>query len=126
MAVLAEIVAERRMENLLLPTAERKTVKQIAIDAGLSPSYAGTGQIMKTKAAQDVVARWRTKTSQIVQKKTALALKALTAEKLQDESARDLMAIVDTGIKNVQLLTGGATENINLAVMLQSLEDNTK
>jgi len=47
----------------------------------------------------------------------------LSKKNFDAESSKDLMNMIDTGIKNVQLLTGGATENVSLAVLLQQAND---
>src|SRR3990167_6011359 len=118
MPVLAERVAIEKLQN---PT---KSIAKIAVGLGLSKSYANTGQIAQSQAFQNVIAKWRDKTAQRLQKKSNIALSLITKKTLRQHSAKDLMSIVDTSIKNTQLLSGGATENILVKPILGSVNIN--
>lgn len=117
MPSIAEKVAYRVLEN------KGESLTDIAISEGASPTYVRSGALTQTKAFQNVIEKFRAQTTKALQKKTSLALKLITKENLQKSSAKDLMQIVDTGIKNTQLLSGGSTQNVSLAIMLQGIDD---
>ena len=126
MPVLAEKVALIHTENL--GKGVKRSIDSIAVEQGLTPSYARNGQIQKTQAFQNVIAKWREKTAQRLQKKSNIALSLITKKALRQHSAKDLMSIVDTSIKNTQLLSGGATENkaVLIGALLDEIEEKDK
>lgn len=124
--VLAEKVALIHMENV--GKGVKKSIDSIAVEQGLSPSYAKNGNLQKTAAYQRIISKFKENTAVRVANAVDRTLAELNGQKekknkhgvvtvpailprsLSSTSAKDLMAIVDTGIKNVQLLTGGDTE----------------
>ena len=125
-------IAERTAYGVLENTG--KSVTEIALANGASPTYVSSGALTQTKAFKNIVGPWRERTakrvSQIVDRSIAelVGVKgtktkpAIVPRDLSSTSAKDLLSMVDTGIKNVQLLTGGATGNVSLAVLLGKLE----
>ena len=56
--------------------------------------------------------------------KRALVMKHLTEEKISKEKAKDLANMTDTLTKNIQLLSGGATDRTVLVMPSELLEKN--
>lgn len=110
-------IAERVAYDLV-ESQGKKSITELAIKHGASPSYADNGQITKTKAFQAIVGKFREETALALQKKVKRSLAHLTDEKLEKSSAKDLMNIVDTGIKNVQVLTGGSTGEVSQPILI--------
>ncbi len=116
MPFLAEKVAEIHMENI--GKGRKVSIDSIAESVGLSRAYATSGHLQESKAFRDTIEKFKPKTTRALMRTVGKSTQAINKKDLNKESARDLMAIVDTGIKNVQLLSGGATNNIALNISI--------
>ena len=96
-----------------------KTIEQMMIDAGYEESTA------KQQSATLVGIREELKPIvEQLEAKRQIAINKISDEKLDDTKARDLAYIVDILTKNIQLLSGGATETIDHYVW-DKYEDET-
>ncbi len=90
---------------------KRPNVTKIAIEKGYSPITADGGKIQKTKTYKEtirpLVQRLETERDEIIKRLEATRNKA---------KYRDLIDGLDKITKNIQLLTGGSTQNIAIGV----------
>lgn len=113
MPSIAEKVAYDVVEN------RGDSITAIALKHGASRAYATNGTLTSSKAYQRIIAKFREETTKQLTKKVKKSFNHLTDDKLSKSTAKDLMGIIDTGIKNVQLLTGGVTETQQPQPILQ-------
>lgn len=116
MTSIAERVAHEVLENT--GKKKRMSITEIAMKHGASRAYAKSGELTKTRAFQAIIGKFREETALALQKKVKKSLAHITNEKLEKSSAKDLMNIVDTGIKNVQVLTGGSTGEVSQPILI--------
>ena len=118
MTVLAEKIALQRLENLAKPSIEQETVKELAIKAGLSPSYARSGQIQNTLAYKRTTSKFASKFAKPLEK----SLKVLAQ---RDFSKEKTATLTDLAVKfNIQRrseldLTTSDTPSIGQIVGMQ-------
>ena len=105
----AQRVANEVLESI--GKGEKPSVRKIAPRHGYALSTADSGEIQKTKSFQSiinpVVNAWIKERNRIT--------KALSKKDLDAVSYRDGMDAIDKLTKNIQLLTGGSTENVAIA-----------
>ncbi len=91
-----------------------KTLGEMIREAGYSESTAINPKIIFTEEMQDRI-------KPIVEKMERVRTKAIdkiTDEKLELASARDNAYVADLLTKNIQLLTGGETENVKTVLIM--------
>jgi len=89
-----------------LKNGVRQKVKDIAIEEGFSPLYAGSGQIQETKSYQEVIVPALQRMITIRDK----VLVAIEARNLSHEALFDLNNTLKVLNHDIQLLSGGNTE----------------
>lgn len=108
-SVAAKAVAKEVVE--MVGKGKRPNITKIAQKKGYSPSMARSGKVQKTKSYQaelsPLVQRLEEERDAVVE-----ALK----KKRKGAKYRDLIDGLDKITKNLQLLTGGATQNIAIGV----------
>lgn len=89
-----------------------KTLKQIALDAGYSPKTAENAHIL-TKSATVL-----SKTEQFVEHLERLRYRAIQqiGKKIEDAPVNHLTDLMDKSTKNIQLLSGRATQNVAIQI----------
>lgn len=98
-------------------------ITKIAIKKGYSPKTANAGRVQTTQSYKDVthpvVARWEKERERIT--------RALEERDLTEVEYKDLARVMDTLTQNIQLLSGGATQNIATKVLVEFIDakDNT-
>lgn len=115
-SIVGEAIANEVLGNL--GKQIRPNITKIAIKHGLSPKYANSGQVQKTKAYKRVVKpvamRWEKERERIT--------KAMEQTDLDEVEYRDLAKVLDTLTQNIQLLGGGATANIANQILVRFLD----
>ena len=116
-SIAAREAAKEVLENLR--QGKRPNLGKIALKKGYSAKTAlNPKNITETKSYKEVirpvVQRWEKERERI----TA----AIEHHNLDDESLRDKMDALDKLTKNIQLLSGGSTENIAQQVLVKFLE----
>lgn len=113
----AKNVAKKVSENLR--TGKKVVMGEIIRETGYSESVSKSPTIVtETKSYQDainpIVKRW--------EKERERLTKELESRDLTDERYETLMKAVDVSTKNIQLLSGGKTENIGIDYSLSDEE----
>lgn len=117
---MASIAAEKVAQEVLgtIGKGKRPNITQIAIRNGYSPKTANAGAVQKTKTYKKVTlpvaTRWEKERERITQ--------AMEQTDLNEVEYRDLSKVLDTLTQNIQLLTGGATANINTQLLVKFLD----
>jgi hypothetical protein len=118
---MASIAAKKVAEEVLVTIGQgkRPNVKKIGPKHGYSPKTAGSGLIQKTKTYQKVL---RPLVDQLEAERQAILDRM---PKVRGKAKyRDLVDGLDKVTKNLQLLTGRATEHIGVAILTN--EDKAK
>ena len=105
-SIAAEEVAREVLGNLGKPV--RPNITQIAIRKGLKPKYANSGQVQKTKAYRAIIDPYANRLKRHQEK----ILKAMEAKDLSEEDYKTLTDSLAKVTHDVQILTGGSTENV--------------
>lgn len=89
-----------------------KTLKQIALEAGYSENSAKMPSVLINGAAV------RSKTEQFVEHLERLRYKAIQqiGKKIEDAPVNHLTDLMDKSTKNIQLLSGRATQNVAIQI----------
>lgn len=121
---MASINAENVAREVLETIGKKKkpSVRAIAPKYGYAPSTANSGEIQKTKTYQNII-------NPVVQswvKERERLTKALSEKDLNKLAYRDGIDAIDKLTKNIQLLTGGATENFAVIATIEEKEAVTK
>lgn len=115
-----EKVIKLLLENLGKPN-NTKTLGELLLEAGYAQSVADNPfLVLESEAVKDGLQEF----VKDMEKKRKNALKEITDAKLKETSAKDAASIVDTLTKNIQLLSGKATENTD--VNLKSAKEMTE
>jgi hypothetical protein len=106
---------------------EKPDLKELAFKSGYrkNNSKINVSQITNGKTFQEVLKQNNEKASSLMDQERERALLRLKG-KIDSASYRDLAYVIDILTKNRQLLTGGATDNINMKssiIMLPSKEN---
>ena len=121
-----ESIVAREVAKEVLATIGRgqiPVVKEIALKKGYKPSVAkNPQQIKKASSYQDTIKEGQHDLVKALEKERNAILKRM--EKTRNKAKyRDLTYSLDVVTKNHQLLTGGSTENVGLAVLSRNLND---
>ena len=110
---MASVAAKEVAKEVLgtIGKGKRPNITKIAIKKGYSPKTANSGQVQKTKTYKAELAPLVTR---LEQERDAI-VEALK-KKRGKAKYRDLIDGLDKVTKNLQLLTGGATQNIAIGV----------
>lgn len=113
---MTSINAENVAKEILgtIGTKKKTSVRAIAPKHGYSLKTANSGQIQKTKSYQNilnpVINKW-------IKERDRLT-KSLSERDLSTLAYRDGIDAIDKLTKNIQLLTGGSTENVALKTII--------
>ena len=107
---MVSINAENVAKEILgtIGTKKKPSVRAIAPKYGYSPTTANSGQIQQTQSYKNVM----NPVIKQMEKERQRAIKAMTTKDLDDVRYNDLSDVIDKLTKNIQLLSGGATENL--------------
>jgi hypothetical protein len=115
MKQLYSTIRQQRAAKLLtdsIKTGSELELARVLRDAGYTPSSAAqAGRIIQKPSFQRELAKYQKELVPRMEKERARALMALSNKDLDVESLRDLNVTIDTLTRNIQLLSGGATEN---------------
>lgn len=98
-------IKQKELEKNLLTC---KTRKEAMLKSGYGKAYSNTGNILKTKRYQNIIGSIVEQLDQERQR----VLTEMINKKLGKEKYKDLVDVIDKLTKNIQLLSGGATEKI--------------
>ncbi len=110
-----------RHKRLVQNIGKARTKQELLEAAGYTKSYARAGQIQHTEGYKKVMA---TIIEQLEQERQRI-IDALKVKDLDKEKHRDLVDAMDKITKNIQLLSGGATERQSLTLSFDSTFDET-
>ena len=125
-AIRPRAVAREVLENLR--QGKKPDIGKIALKHGYAETTANSGMIQTTKAYKEYLAEENAATAELMSIERSRAIAEMPA-KIKKARYRDLIDATDKLTKNHQLLTGGATENINTRgsiVMLPGTESKDK
>lgn len=116
-SIAAKAVAREVLETI--GKGKRPNITKIAIKNGYAPSTAGSGLVTKTESYQ----------SEIMPLVTRLELERdAIMERLQKTRGkakyRDLIDGLDKVTKNIQILTGGATDHVKVVTVVKFANGN--
>ncbi len=118
----AKAVAHDVIANLRKPQGKRKSKKAILADRGYKPSVQDSPTVVtETESYQSVIQPVVQK--MIIERDRAIAA---MAGKIGKAGYRDLVDSTDKLTKNIQLLTGGSTQNIAIGVKKLSDDELAK
>jgi len=93
--------------------------RKLALEAGYAPSVADKpSMITKTKSYKVAFALENKQILENIDKDIAKAQEALSRKNLDKEEYKTIIQSLDTLIKNKQLLSGGATANVGVAISI--------
>lgn len=112
-------IAERLAYKVLESDSKGETKSRIAIarENNINENYANT-RLPQTKSYQRIIAKYSPRITKQLIKHIDRSAKELNRKDLSKVSYKDLVTGIDTGIDKVQLLTGGATNNIALNISI--------
>ena len=112
---MSSIAAKKVAEEVLETMAQGKiaSVKRIARKHGYPKTTAKSGLIQKTKTFQEVINEGKKPILERMIIERDRAMKAMKG-KISKAKYRDLMDAIDKLTKNIQLLSGGLTEDVKI------------
>lgn len=116
-SIMAEKVAQEVLDTV--GRGLKPSVRKIAVKYGYSPATAGSGNVQATLTYQRKINDAVSKMEKIRNK----ALSALDKKDLSKEDVRVLKELSESLTKQVQLLSGRATENVATTVNVVSYSD---
>ena len=115
-SVMAEAVARERIKQV--ERGGESSITKIAPKKGYSIRTAQSGKIQKTESYKKVISPY----TQRLQKHQAKVLKAMESKDLDEEEYKVLADSLAKITHDVQLLTGGSTENLAQKVLVQFID----
>lgn len=110
-SIAAREVAKEVLENL--GKGKKISLRKIAVKKGYKQNTADNPKnITETKSYQDVISP----IVKAMELQRQRALEAIGSRKLTKDKTRDLVDLIDKLTKNIQLLTGGKTDNTGMQI----------